>query len=71
MLTLIQELIEEYGLTMLFISHDLAVIRKISDRILVMRKGVIVEKGSGNEIFEKPESDYTRSLIDAIPGREL
>ena len=70
-LTLIQELIGEYGLTMLFISHDLSVIRKISDRILVMHKGAIVEQGYGDKIFEYPESDYTRSLIEAIPGRKL
>jgi len=70
-LTLIQELIDEYGLTMLFISHDLSVIHKISDRILIMHKGSIVEEGSSSKIFEHPENDYTRALIDAIPGRKL
>ena len=70
-LTLIQELIDEYGLTMLFISHDLSVIHKISDRVLIMHKGSIVEEGSSSKIFEHPENDYTRALIDAIPGRKL
>ena len=70
-LNLIQDLIDEYGLTMLFISHDLSVIRKVSDRILIMHKGSIVEEGSSSKIFEHPENDYTRALIDAIPGRKL
>ena len=48
-----------------------AIRRKVSDRILIMHKGSIVEEGSSSKIFEHPENDYTRALIDAIPGRKL
>ena len=67
-LDLLADLTKEYGLTMLFISHDLAVIRQIADRIAVMYHGKLVEEGSTAQVFETPQQDYTRSLLAAIPG---
>ena len=67
-LDLLADLTKEYGLTMLFISHDLAVIRQIADRIAVMYRGKLVEEGSTAQVFETPREDYTRSLLAAIPG---
>ena len=67
-LDLLAELTKEYGLTMLFISHDLAVIRQIADRIAVMYHGKLVEEGSTAQVFETPREEYTRSLLAAIPG---
>jgi peptide/nickel transport system ATP-binding protein len=56
---------------MLFISHDLGVVRYLSDRIVVMKEGVLVETGSVSQVFETPTQDYTRALLDAIPGKSL
>ena len=54
---------------MIFISHDISVIRQISDRVLVMKDGRIVESGSTDDVCSHPQSDYTRQLMDAVPGR--
>jgi oligopeptide transport system ATP-binding protein len=70
-LDLMQDLGKEYGLTMLFVSHDLAVVRHLADRILVLYKGEIVEQGTGEDLFERPQQDYTRQLLQSIPGRAL
>jgi len=70
-LDLLQDLGREYGLTMLFVSHDMAVIRHIADRIAVMYRGKLVETGTAEEIFETPKQDYTRSLLASIPGAAL
>jgi oligopeptide transport system ATP-binding protein len=70
-LDLMQELGKEYGLTMLFVSHDLAVVRHLADRILVLYKGEVVEQGTGDDLFERPQQDYTRQLLNSIPGRSL
>ncbi len=70
-LNLIADLRPAFGFTALFISHDLSVIRHTCDRIMVMRQGRIVETGKPREIFEHAETDYTRALIDAIPGKEI
>ena len=59
------------GLTYVFISHDLAAVRAISDRVAVMRAGRIVEQGPVAEVFEDPESPYTVQLLDAVAGRRL
>ncbi|MFC4210375.1 ABC transporter ATP-binding protein [Pedobacter lithocola] len=67
-LNLIKDLQREFGLTYIFISHDLAVIKHISDRILVMNKGRIEEEGFPDDIFNAPKAAYTKKLIDAIPG---
>ncbi len=70
-LELMAELGREYGLTMLFVSHDLAVVRHIADRILVLYKGEVVEQGSGQALFDNPQEAYTQRLLQAIPGRAL
>ncbi|HVS94813.1 MAG TPA: ABC transporter ATP-binding protein [Mucilaginibacter sp.] len=68
-LNLIRELQEEFNLTYIFISHDLAVIKHISDRIMVMNKGEIVETGDPDEIYYRPQNEYTKKLIESIPGK--
>jgi len=70
-LELLLELVQRYNLTMLFISHDLGVVRYLSDRILVMKAGRLVESGYTHQIFNAPEQDYTRALLSAIPGKAL
>jgi peptide/nickel transport system ATP-binding protein len=67
-LNLLNDLKKEYGFTVIFISHDLAVVRYISDRIMVMNKGRIVETGDADSIYISPKSDYTKNLIAAIPN---
>jgi peptide/nickel transport system ATP-binding protein len=67
-LNLIRELQEELKLTYIFISHDLAVIKHISDRMMVMNKGEIVEMGYPDDIYYRPKEEYTKKLIASIPG---
>ena len=64
---LLQDLQEELGLTYLFIAHDLAVVEHISDHVLVMYRGDIVESASAEAIYENPQHDYTRKLLAAVP----
>ncbi|MDB5004038.1 MAG: gsiA [Mucilaginibacter sp.] len=66
-LNLIRELQQEFNLTYIFISHDLSVIKHISDRMMVMNKGEIVEIGNPDEIYNHPKEEYTKRLIDSIP----
>jgi peptide/nickel transport system ATP-binding protein len=70
-LNLLNDLKKEFGFTVLFISHDLSVVRYISDRIMVMQKGVIVENGEADAVYHHPQHPYTQKLIDAIPGRSM
>ena len=66
-LNLLRRLRDELGLTMIFISHDLSVVRYISDRIAVMESGKIVEVAEADEVFENPQSEVTKELLVAIP----
>ena len=68
-LALLAQLQQDLGLTYLFISHDLAVVRQIADTVSVLRAGRVVDAGSVEEVFQRPTSDYTRELMDAIPGK--
>jgi len=68
-LNLIRELQQEFNLTYIFISHDLSVIKHISDRIMVMNKGEIIETGDPDEIYYHPKMEYTKKLIASIPGK--
>jgi peptide/nickel transport system ATP-binding protein len=70
-LNLMRDLQRRLGLTYLFISHNLAVVRHMSDRLGVMYLGRIVEIGPGETIFSAPRHPYTRLLLDAIPDLEL
>jgi peptide/nickel transport system ATP-binding protein len=70
-LNLLNELKEEYGLTYIFISHDLSVVKYMSDRMVVMQSGKIEEMGDADDIYSKPETDYTKKLISAIPEGKL
>lgn len=67
-LNLLRELQQEFGLTYIFISHDLAVVKHISDRMIVMNKGKIEEQGFPEDIYNNPQAAYTKKLIAAIPG---
>ena len=66
-LNLLNELKEEFGLTYIFISHDLSVVKYMSDRMVVMQEGKIEEMGDADQIYNNPGTEYTQKLIDAIP----
>ncbi|HVE61972.1 MAG TPA: ABC transporter ATP-binding protein [Chitinophagaceae bacterium] len=66
-LNLLNDLKKDLGLTMMFISHDLSVVRYMSDRIMVMREGKIIETGNAEEVYSNPQSEYTKQLLAAIP----
>jgi microcin C transport system ATP-binding protein len=69
-LRLLKDLQTRLGMAMLFITHDLGIVRKIADRVCVMNHGKIVEQGEVNRVFEKPEHPYTRALLTAEPARD-
>ena len=66
-LNLLKDLQRDFGLTYLFISHDLAVVRSMSDDIAVMKDGQIVETGPADDVYERPNHEYTRALLTAVP----
>jgi peptide/nickel transport system ATP-binding protein len=68
-LNLLRELQVEYEMSYLFISHDLAVVKQLADRVIVMHDGAIVETGDVDEIYDSPREDYTRALLASIPGQ--
>ena len=68
---LLKELQQEYGMSILFITHDLALVSEIADRLVVMYKGSIVEQGSTKEVFLNPQKNYTKALINSKPNLEL
>jgi len=70
-LNLLNDLQEEFGLSYLFITHDLAVVRQIADEVCVMKEGRVVEAASTDEVFDNPQQAYTQQLLDAIPGAKL
>ena len=69
-LDLFADLQERHGFSCLFISHDLGVVEQVADRVVVMRDGGIVEQGSRDAVFDRPQEEYTRSLLQAIPALE-
>ena len=70
-LNLLSDLKSEFNFTSIFISHDLSVVHYISDRIMVMHHGKIVEQGKADEVYFNPKEPYTQKLIEAIPGKKL
>jgi peptide/nickel transport system ATP-binding protein len=70
-LNLLNDLKRELGLTLLFISHDLSVVRYMCDRIMVMNRGKIIESGKADEVYYHPQTEYTKQLIEAIPNLTL
>ncbi|MCV2889615.1 ABC transporter ATP-binding protein [Ruegeria aquimaris] len=70
-LELLDDIRERYDLAMLFITHDLRVAAQICDRLIVMKKGVVVEQGPTKDVYSNPQHDYTRLLLDAAPGRDV
>ncbi len=68
-LLLLKELQQEMGLSYLFISHDLRVVRHVADEVAVMHRGRIVEQGDVTQLYASPQQEYTRNLLNSIPGR--
>jgi len=71
LLSLLQRLTEEHGLSMLFISHDLSVVRHLCHRVMVMYRGEVVESGPTEQVLARPRHDYTRELLAAVPPDDL
>jgi peptide/nickel transport system ATP-binding protein len=67
-LNLLQDLQDEYKMSYIFISHDLSVVKYISDRVMVMHHGSVVEMADSDELYRNPQHPYTQTLLAAIPG---
>ena len=65
-LNLLNDLKRDFRFTYIFISHDLSVVKYMSDRIIVMQKGKVVEQGTAEQIYNNPQEEYTKKLIDSI-----
>ena len=65
-LNLLEDLRDEFGVTFMLISHDLAVVRHLCQQVIVMNAGVVVERGATDEVFRRPQHPYTRTLLDAV-----
>ena len=70
-INLLENLQKDLGLSMIFISHDLSVVRHVAEEVLVMYHGKSVEYGKSEEIFENPSKDYTKKLLSSVPGKKL
>jgi len=70
-LSLLQNLVTELGLTLVFISHDLSVVRRLCDRIIVLQDGEVIEQAKAKKLFEEPKHAYTKELLSAIPLPDL
>ena len=68
-LNLLQDLQDEYGMSYIFISHDLAVVKYMADEVMVMHQGSVVEMASSDQLYAHPQHPYTRTLLAAIPGQ--
>ena len=69
-LELLATLCSDRATTLVFVTHDLGVLRGLADELVVMRDGRIVERGPTDEVYTRPVSDYTRALLDAVPAPE-
>jgi len=67
-LNLMQDLQDRWGVTYLFISHDLAVVDLVCDEVIVLQHGRVVEQGHPDQLFQRPQHPYTRRLLAAVPG---
>ncbi|HEX7439302.1 MAG TPA: ATP-binding cassette domain-containing protein [Caldimonas sp.] len=70
-LVLLRALRERFGMSMIFVTHDLSVVRVLCDRVAVMQEGRIVEEGTTQDVFERPQHAYTRTLLEAVPLPEI
>ena len=70
LLDLLSDLQEEFGMSILFITHDLNIVKKFSDNVCVMKDGEIVESGEVSALFQNPQHPYTIKLLDSIPGKK-
>ena len=70
-LSLLQNLVTELGLTLVFISHDLSVVRRLCNKIIVLQEGEVIEQAKADKLFDEPKHAYTRELLSAIPLPDL
>ena len=70
-LDLLQQLVEEYGITLVFVSHDLAVVRHLCTTVWVMEQGRVLEQGPIDSVYDHPQTEYTKELLDAVPRLSL